>query len=36
MDKGKAKDSGSEKEEPFVEQEKAVTDIENENEEWED
>ena len=32
-DKGKAKYSGSEKEEPFDEQEKAVAEVENENEE---
>jgi hypothetical protein len=36
MDKGKAKDSGSEKEEPFVEQDKAVAEVENENEKGEE
>ena len=35
-DKGKAKDSGSEKEEPSVEQEKTVTEVENENEKGEE
>ena len=38
-DKGKAKDSGSEKDEPLDEQEKAIAEVENENEEneeWEE